>query len=706
MLHCNPRFDIDGVQWEMVGRDYESFCKEHNIDWTGISGLESDQIERRSRGQTQYLWHWDITEKYEAHTLEMKQFKGDQWNAETGWLNLGGYKQDEKTMQKHWRQLTHCAHEVTRCTRHIAGTHRLLRISPHGWIKWDDMMRYLWQSITWDNQKVITESMLLSKMERDVNPKARTTGCRGDSTHPVADACLEHGKERFQFLVLRESNRVYAIRATHGMSASLCLPKSFNHAQFPLSALKDVPALFHRTTTKALPDILRYGLRPMKRIGTMLSLYPPWDPRARNMQRGGTETHDVRLVFNTRKMFAHFGWAQHHCKIWLSEAGACIPCNLPIDTYCKQIVLLDLKMCAKVAEKGARGDVTVDLGEKVGTTIFDVKFKESSYKICGKVLHNEPVNTVITDDCGLWGKFPCPSCRQGVLPGFVACPYCKTFFMLEDKKTGMQFSPSLQIYKTIPLSGPKDTNTSRVEIRLTEGQRFAKPNPDLKMIPMFLLPKAIKFRGMTRGVSPDADLAATCHTTIRWQMRWLLNLFKVDNGHPGMNGASPCFMNWGKRGWAIRSEDPWHPMERRDWPELNKIRMTQLQKVIAWACWTVVDEAMIELIKEAHKQRDLLSQQSGKGSKRKESKDEQDLLEIKQFLAIVPPPGKELAPGFLRGEWSLGDHVGIGCLNDVVRAANEKACLAVKRILAVHTHMSALLVSYAAYDNDAKDDNC
>lgn len=147
----------------------------------------------------------------------------------------------------------------------------------------------------------------------------------------AVDATLPN-KERFDFLVQREMSRsrIVAIRATHGMSERIGVPIWVNHAIFPIPALDDIPARFHRTPIERLQYIIQECFKPMGRIGVMCSVYAPWDIRAKHLQRGGDYKITALIIMDTRRLFFNFGWRPHDCGIWLSEAGVRVPNVLPL----------------------------------------------------------------------------------------------------------------------------------------------------------------------------------------------------------------------------------------------------------------------------------------------------------------------------------------------------------------------------------------
>ena len=239
----------------------------------------------------------------------------------------------------------HCQRQISKFTRHLAGTERTLAVSPHGWVDWSGITRYIRNCLNYHSQQ-ISEDTLLTEMAKHVSG--------------VTAADDAQGKERFEFLVEVEMarSRIVAVRATHGMSEKIGVPIWVTHAPFPSEALDDIPALFHRTSIEHLQYIIQDGLKPMGRVGTMFSLFAPWDMRSKNMQRGGSDNVDltVLIIMDTRRLFCRFGWRNTDCGIWLSEAGACIPQVLSIDEFCKQIVILNLRNVKMILSRSRQGD--------------------------------------------------------------------------------------------------------------------------------------------------------------------------------------------------------------------------------------------------------------------------------------------------------------------------------------------------------------
>lgn len=231
-------------------------------------------------------------------------------------------------------------HKFQNTSRHIAGGKPYLQVSPHGWVPWSGATRDIRHGLRYRNDR-ISEVVLLSDMAQ----------CVGGAS--AADA----NKERFEFMTEREMirSRSLAIRATHGMSERIGVPIWVNHARLPIKALEDIPALFHRTSIERLQYIIQDGIKPMGRIGVMCSVYAPWDIRANNMQRNGDDTITALIIMDTRRMFFNFGWRPHDCGVWLSEAGPCVPNALPLDDYCKHIVIMNMENVGTILSRRKQG---------------------------------------------------------------------------------------------------------------------------------------------------------------------------------------------------------------------------------------------------------------------------------------------------------------------------------------------------------------
>ena len=134
-------------------------------------------------------------------------------------------------------------------------------------------------------------------------------------------------KIQFMSFVCDDSDGKHiAIRAQHGMPSKVGVLVSVTHARFTFAALEFAPNLFQMAADVQLPYVVLHGLAMMKRIGSMHSLYPPWDMRSLNMQRWGVGLdYNILLVFDASIMFYHMGWRYSDPGSWFSEAGACIP---------------------------------------------------------------------------------------------------------------------------------------------------------------------------------------------------------------------------------------------------------------------------------------------------------------------------------------------------------------------------------------------
>ena len=141
-----------------------------------------------------------------------------------------------------------------------------------------------------------------------------------------------------------------AVCAQHRIVANIGVAVSVSHVTCPISALPYAPTLFLMTTISALPFIVLSGLNRGNRVGTMHSLYPPWDPRSKNMQRWGAgDNHNIRIVIDARHVFYYMGWHDTDPGSLLSEAGVCMPDALPMSSFCKNGNRIGCKHCSNSA---------------------------------------------------------------------------------------------------------------------------------------------------------------------------------------------------------------------------------------------------------------------------------------------------------------------------------------------------------------------
>lgn len=118
-------------------------------------------------------------------------------------------------------------------------------------------------------------------------------------------------QERFPCLCDKQSGNMIAVRAQHGISASVGVAAAVTHSTFPINTWRYIRSCFHMTTTVALPHIVLSGLKRCQRIGSMHSLDHPWDPRSKNLQRWcAGDDHDMLIVADAPPSVLLYGLAR------------------------------------------------------------------------------------------------------------------------------------------------------------------------------------------------------------------------------------------------------------------------------------------------------------------------------------------------------------------------------------------------------------
>ena len=79
----------------------------------------------------------------------------------------------------------------------------------------------------------------------------------------------------------------------------------------PLRLARDFIGLFHSTTFANLIGIIHEGLQGQGRLGSMMSIFPPWDPRAQSMQRWKAgDKYSITIVFNVMRVYQYVSGKQ------------------------------------------------------------------------------------------------------------------------------------------------------------------------------------------------------------------------------------------------------------------------------------------------------------------------------------------------------------------------------------------------------------
>ena len=137
-----------------------------------------------------------------------------------------------------------------------------------------------------------------------------------------------------------EPRRVFALRALTGQSELPGFDVMITHSPMTAALVPHIPAFFHATKSVNLPSIMREGLRPAGRLGSMHSIFPPWDKwRAVSMQRWKAgDKYDLVLIFNTKRVYDYV--QAQGSGIYFNEQGAVmIPATLPCGETLSKVVL-------------------------------------------------------------------------------------------------------------------------------------------------------------------------------------------------------------------------------------------------------------------------------------------------------------------------------------------------------------------------------
>ena len=91
--------------------------------------------------------------------------------------------------------------------------------------------------------------------------------------------------------------------------------------------------LLHSTTFASLIGIIHEGLQGQGRLGSMMSIFPPWDPRAQSMQRWKAgEKYNITVALNVTRVFRYVEDKQG---MSINNTGSvAIPTLLPIQYLC------------------------------------------------------------------------------------------------------------------------------------------------------------------------------------------------------------------------------------------------------------------------------------------------------------------------------------------------------------------------------------
>lgn len=163
-----------------------------------------------------------------------------------------------------WR-VSQAVRQVTKYTRHVAGTKPHVLVSPFGWVRWSGVVEQL-EGIC---QSDITEHMFLTNMVTSCCGGIHVSEARRDARyyrhHEEYDSweepAVRAGTKKGRVLVLCDdgSGNTIVVRAQHGMSANIGVAVSVNHVAFPISALQLAPTFCHMTTISTLSFIVLSG---------------------------------------------------------------------------------------------------------------------------------------------------------------------------------------------------------------------------------------------------------------------------------------------------------------------------------------------------------------------------------------------------------------------------------------------------------------
>ena len=132
---------------------------------------------------------------------------------------------------------------------------------------------------------------------------------------------------------------VIAIRSLHGQSQRVCANLEHTQPRVPLRLARDFIGLLHSTTFASIIGAIHEGLQGQGRLGSMMSIFPPWDQRTKSMQRWKAgDKYNITIVFNVMRVFQYVADKQG---MHDSNTGSVtIPTVLPIQYLCDQIYLL------------------------------------------------------------------------------------------------------------------------------------------------------------------------------------------------------------------------------------------------------------------------------------------------------------------------------------------------------------------------------
>lgn len=131
LFDCNPCFDHIGTRLDEIGLPYSDFCCIFNNLLAGKMCNAPDQREDIGTLAFRAGFNWEPFRIVKPDSTVVNRTIGTPFGPE-GWLRRAGTNVGMAGHNKSW-YVSQACRQVSKCTRHLAGTLPSLGIFPHGW---------------------------------------------------------------------------------------------------------------------------------------------------------------------------------------------------------------------------------------------------------------------------------------------------------------------------------------------------------------------------------------------------------------------------------------------------------------------------------------------------------------------------------------------------------------------------------------------
>ena len=385
----------------------------------------------------------------------------------------------------------------------------------------------------------------------------------------------------------------------------------------------------------------------------MMSIFPPWDPRAKSMQRWRAgDKYNVTVVLNAQRVFSY---TEDKQGMYINNTGSItIPSVLPIQLLCDQIYLITgegqgfvlfSSKYSKFNVVGLLGGKGSDIhgesregaaavsgveGKGAGVSAMGGKASSSSSACWGDISpgtkggkRSEPVlgmpldrqqaedrakgirqllwshgfhDPVFTPDLfSAWSErvWICAACGMPNACGFLICLSCKALPLFQEERSGMSFSPVAQAYLRMNAAA---INKERAKPLAKGASPAAAAVPGVASSPVKIqefttvyLARVLAHGGTLCARSFRSIVHDRVRTTINFQMKWMFNWYE-DLGLTGaQRGLCPWFQ--GPAGGSKPYVPPWNPKEQ-NWPTIDECGFDAAEYSVAKA----VRDTLIEFV--------------------------------------------------------------------------------------------------------------